>query len=88
MSIFSWTMALTFVAETQIEESSKGCSDRVYAVVFRQGWSQTGFTNLYLHIHKTQYFDAIHSAHIEYGELMYPKKEGLCNHCGVLYTYD
>jgi hypothetical protein len=37
---------------------------------------------------ETKYSDAISGALVEYGNLMYPKKAGLCPHCGVLYGSD
>jgi hypothetical protein len=33
---------------------------------------------------ETKYSTSLDHAHIEYGELMYPKKALMCNHCGVL----
>jgi len=46
----------------------------------------TRFRNSDGEIFATEYSDAVNSALIEYGELMYPKKAKLCSHCGVVYT--
>eukprot|EP00751_Fragilariopsis_kerguelensis_P030758 CAMPEP_0170909282 /NCGR_PEP_ID=MMETSP0735-20130129/2425_1 /TAXON_ID=186038 /ORGANISM="Fragilariopsis kerguelensis, Strain L26-C5" /LENGTH=316 /DNA_ID=CAMNT_0011305801 /DNA_START=82 /DNA_END=1030 /DNA_ORIENTATION=- len=44
------------------------------------------FTNLDVKPFHAQsnYHEALHFAHIEYGELNYPRNKGMCNHCGVL----
>ena len=31
----------------------------------------------------TQYHNSLHFAHLEYGQMHYPRKAGLCEHCGV-----
>ena len=38
-------------------------------------------------IAQTKYHHQLHFAHIEYGQTNYPKKQGLCDHCGVLLNY-
>jgi hypothetical protein len=42
------------------------------------------FTDLDLNELETTYSSALTGAHIDYGELVYPKKARMCNHCGVL----
>jgi hypothetical protein len=42
------------------------------------------FTDMNLNELETKYSKALVGAQHDYGELMYPKKARMCNHCGVL----
>ena len=42
------------------------------------------FTNLDVVPFQSKYHHPLHFAHIEYGQLNYPKRKDMCNHCGVL----
>lgn len=44
------------------------------------------FANLSGKQRTSPFSEKVESAHTEYGKLMYPKKAGLCPHCGIRYT--